>query len=147
MRTLETVGTEVFETARPIVGNAARAVYEEIVSPLSTSAWELSSAAIEASRIVSKTKSANENFVDLDEIRDRWKIAESAFSSARLRKRKELTKERILRTDSLINKTEKRISISIEALRRLNATISQLAVEDRRNVEVKPQRAITMAHW
>lgn len=138
--TLEIVGTEVFETARPIVSGAAKAVYEDIVSPLSASAVEVTSAALKASIAVSADNKGTSpsKLVDFEGLRDRWKTAESTFSIARLQKRKEMTAEQLAKADDVVDKAQSIIDTSIEVLKKLNSSICTLAAEEKqRGLEVE----------
>jgi curved DNA-binding protein CbpA len=147
--TLETVGTEMIEVTGPLVGNAARAVYEEIVSPLSASAFEVTSAALEASRAASASSQSdssrplNSKLVDFEGMRDRWKAAETTFSSVRLQKRKEVTTKQLAKTIDAVEKAKKTIANNKEVLKKLNASIvSVTADEKQKRLEVEASSTI-----
>lgn len=150
MDTLEIVGTEVFEVTKPIVGSAAKAVYEEIVSPLSASAFEVTSAALEASRAAGSTQTggststgSSNRLVDFDGLRDRWKAAETTFSSVRLQKRKEMTADQLLKTIDALEEARKKITTGEEVLTKLNASLISIETEEKQKIlEVEASNTI-----
>ena len=124
MDTLEETVVDVVGATKPLVVEASKRFMEDYLNPLSSSAAEFSSAALEA------TKAANIEDLSLGGIVEKWNKATDTFNEARLQKRYTTTLSSIQKALMAEQDAQKRIRSNRELLLRLNSSIATIVEEE-----------------
>ena len=129
--TLESTVVSVVDTTKPLVQEATKRFVDEYLTPLSFSAVEISSAAVEATKAANLEEIAKSpDSISLENISEKWRVAGQAFNEARLKKRYATTLSSIQRALVAEQNIRKRIRSNFDVLLRLNESITNIVEEE-----------------
>jgi|MDTB01.2.fsa_nt_gb curved DNA-binding protein CbpA len=129
--TLETTVVDVVDMTKPLVKEATKKIMEDYLTPLTSTAVEISSAALEATRAANlEDITASPESISLDSIVQKWRAAGDTFNEARLQRRYAVTLSSIQKAVMAEQDAQMKIRSNRDVLLRLNESLVNVAEEE-----------------